>query len=522
MRSQTTARLLLALLALSGALLPALTGGCTFKDVRGLHRVEVPAGDLKRAQRRSDVLAAHLRDGGVVLFSSWSVDDSIRTVAGTGRRLDPDRRPVAGESHVVSLDSVALFESRRTDVPAALAPITLVTAASISLSVYCLWNPKACFGSCPTFYAHVGDRQTLVAEGFSASVAPALEYDDLDALDLVHVNGPRFTLTMTNEALETHVVRRADLLLVPRAGDERVVADESGTLWATRDWLAPDAARDEAGDCRDALAARDAGERTSLADSTDLASSEFVTLSFARAPPGDRALVIVARQSLLSTYVFYQTLAWMGRSAGRWLASLASADTSLTRRIEGPARALGPIEVQVLQDGRWVAAGRFHETGPLAWDSRLVPLPAGPAGPLDVRLRLTRGMWRMDQVALVTVAGRREVQRIRPAAVLRRGHPDPAALASLLTGTPPLVTSPGDTLAIEYEFPPGLLSAEAFLETRGYYLEWMREAWIAEENPERLAQLLLDPAGALRRMAPEYKRLEPEMERSFWGSRYAR
>ncbi|MEP7228190.1 MAG: hypothetical protein ABI785_12560, partial [Gemmatimonadales bacterium] len=61
---------------------------------------------------------------------------------------------------------------------------------------------------------------------------------------------------------------------------------------------------------------------------------------------------------------------------------------------------------------------------------------------------------------------------------------------------------------------------ELFLESRGYYLEWMRREWLAEENLALAAQILLDPAGALRTLAPAFKRQEPEMERLFWNSRY--
>lgn len=505
------------------ALLAAvLTCGCALHDVRSLHRVEVPAQALASQSPRNRTLAAHLHDGSLVVFDDWALADSARVVRGSGRRLDPDRRLVDSSVVAVAVDSVALFETSWTGVPAALAPLTLVTSASIALSVGCLTHPKACFGSCPTFYADLDGRPVLVAEGFSASVAPALEAADLDALDRLQARAGRLRLTMTNEALETHVVRHADLLLVGRADGERVVADAEGALWSARGWLAPDSARGAEGDCRGELAARDARERTSLADSLDLAASEYVELSFARAPPGARGLVVVARQSLLSTYVFYQGLAWMGRSAGRWLASLANADAGELARIRGPAQALGAIEVQVPRDGGWRTVGVFHETGPLACDTRLVSLPTDEAGPLRVRLRMARGMWRLDQVALVSIGDRRQAERLPPVAVWRGSRPDGAALASLRSAGPPLVTLPGDTLAIEYELPAADRPPELFLESRGYYLEWMRNEWIAEENPERLAQLFLAPRAALRRMAPEFKRREPELERAFWGSRHAR
>jgi hypothetical protein len=61
-----------------------------------------------------------------------------------------------------------------------------------------------------------------------------------------------------------------------------------------------------------------------------------------------------------------------------------------------------------------------------------------------------------------------------------------------------------------------------FLESRGYYLEWMRREWIEEQNARAARQLLLDPAAMLRALAPAYKRQEGTMENAFWNSRYVR
>ena len=61
---------------------------------------------------------------------------------------------------------------------------------------------------------------------------------------------------------------------------------------------------------------------------------------------------------------------------------------------------------------------------------------------------------------------------------------------------------------------------EYFLETRGWYLEWIRDTWKREENAEYARQVFLDPVGALRRMAPQFKAAEPSLESLFWNSRY--
>jgi hypothetical protein len=83
------------------------------------------------------------------------------------------------------------------------------------------------------------------------------------------------------------------------------------------------------------------------------------------------------------------------------------------------------------------------------------------------------------------------------------------------------VTAPGDEYRLWFTLPKGS-AYRVFLETEGYYYEWMREAWLAEESPLATATMLLQPREALRRMAPGFKEIEPEMERLFWESRFRR
>jgi hypothetical protein len=111
---------------------------------------------------------------------------------------------------------------------------------------------------------------------------------------------------------------------------------------------------------------------------------------------------------------------------------------------------------------------------------------------------------------------------VRPHTVRRDGAADRSALRALLDPSRTLVTMPGDALDVSYRLPSAKHGHELFLESRGYYLEWMRQEWIAEEDPLLAMRLLVDPAGMLRLLAPAYKRGEAEMEGIFWGSRYAR
>ncbi len=503
--------------------LAILTNACVHKVERRI--IDPTHGSVPGVEPgdRPEYLKAHMRDGDLFVLTDWDVDDSERRIAGAGTRYDPNREVIASGTLGLSIDSVALFESNAVRLSSSIIPLTVMSIASAGLTVYCIANPKACFGSCPTFY-QPDDPDRILAEGFSASIAPSLEETDLDALPTVEGKDGIVRLVMRNEALETHVVRRADLLAVRRPAGTRVYALADGSFAHGTPAVSPTLCRAADGDCREALAARDGVERWSEADSTDLAVREWIELEFAREalPPGAAlGLEIVSRQSLLPTYMLYQGLAFMGTRATEWLAAFERAPrVTRDRTIDLTAR-MGRLEIQVRNaQGTWQTVGSLLETGPLATDERVVRIPDSGTGSIRVRLELTPGMWRIDHAGLVSLGEAATPIRLLPSRVLRAGESDPASLRRLRSRDAQLTTLPGDALTLEYRLPDPESEYELFLESRGYYLEWMRAEWLVEENPMRAAELFLDPSTALKRMAPEYKRVEAEMERIFWSSRY--
>lgn len=500
--------------------------GCSQRVERTLRDAPPPASPGQDAA----YLKAHLENGDVVIFSTWRT--AAEDIEGEGRRLGVNREVVDEGILRVPLSDVVIYETNELRPSASAIALGIITGASAALTVYCLTNTKACFGSCPTFYAPTGEGETLLAEGFSGSVAPALEATDVDGLYGARLAGSRFEVTMKNEALETHVVRHADLLLVPSGSGEQVWVEE-GTGFVTGNVpITPTACSAEEGDCRAALAAADGTERLSLADSTDLAARETIDLAFDLpsghdVPAEGYGLVLTSRQSLVTTFLFYQMLAYMGRDVGDWFAHLETAAREATARGErmplGLVDELGGIEVLVEDEsGEWVAAGVVDEHGPLATNRHLVRLPVPEGGTLRVRLRLARGAWRLDAASLVALGEVAAPLRVVPSSVRRDGAEDPDALRRLLDPAETLVTLPGDSYTLVYDLPEQSERYMPFVESRGYYLEWMREEWMAEEDPVAAALLVYDPVEALRQLAPQYKRLEPHMERAFWNSRYVR
>jgi hypothetical protein len=266
----------------------------------------------------------------------------------------------------------------------------------------------------------------------------------------------------------------------------------------------------------------DTRERISVTDSVDLSAKEMIELRFDNVPTGEVGLVLGSRQSLLSTYLFYQTLAYMGTSVGQWLASVERGDQNALANIDGLQKILGGIEILVPDAaGGWSKIAELNETGPLAADVKLAVLPSAESNSIRVALRMTKGLWRLDYAALALVGDTVTAERIHPSRVLHNGKESQEALALLLDSAKVLVTYPDDRYALTYRLPDDFAEYELFLQSRGYYLEWMRQEWLTEENPGMAAAMFLNPAEMMRRLAPEFKRVEPDMETMFWNSRYA-
>jgi hypothetical protein len=469
------------------------------------------------------VLKAHMNSGDLFMLTTWSVDTTTRRVSGVGTWYDAARVGLAVPEANFSLDSVALFETNSTEVvfPLGAQGVVVVAAAGAVYAAECLRDPKSCFGSCPTFYIEGEPGGHVEAEGFSASIARVLEARDVDVLLPTRPHGRQLALLMKNEALETHAIRRVSVLAVNKPSQGRVFATSDSAFYSATNIESPRTCTGPDGDCLATLSRNDRVERWTPADSHDLAAREVVELTFPRGS-GRRGLVIAARSSLVSTFLFYQSMGYLGSRVGDELASMERNGRVFAESRLGMSKALGTIEVQVPVDGNWVTVGEFGEPGPIASDTKVIPLPAAVEAADRVRLRMARGGWRVDWVAIATLGDRAEPVRLRPSSVERDGHPDARALESLRAGSRHLISLPGDEFRLVFDLPSASDSLELFLESEGFYYEWMRTDWLADENAVMAAMVLLDPAAALRTLAPAYKTNESRMEALFQSSRFRR
>ena len=498
-----------------------------------VHFCACSANEVKRTLRkpeqyleldpRSEFLKVHYLNGNLSVFSNWKTFDSAKFIIGDGILYNANREILRAGVDTVRFSKIALLETNSVMTGEHTLALGIFTGATIATAIICLANPKACFGSCPTFYAWDGKRFSLMAEGFSSSIIPSLEADDIDALYRAVPQSRKFELRMTNEALETHLVRQADILAVKRPAGGRILQMTDNSLREGLAFLEPVSCTAAEGSIRSKIVSLDDSERFSPADSNDLAAKETIEIEFEHNPSAQKGLVLGFRQSLLTTFLFYQGLAYLGDSAASFLANIER-HPGLQKIFGDPFKGLlGGIEV-FLQDrtGLWQPVGEIYEAGPIAHNIQTLALPDSVGDGTKIRLRMTKGMWRINYISQAILGNALTPLRLHPLSVLKDSVSDPKALAILQSGSEHIVSMPGDSWILEYELPEDYADYELLLDAKGYYLEWMRADWLAETNPKMAAMMFSLPQYFLKQEAPVFKKLEPQMEYTFWSSRYVR
>lgn len=468
-----------------------------------------------------------MKNGEVYLLDYWYMEGDSLFLKGYGEKLDINRKVVRkneyNRDHIsrntpysIPVDEVFILETNQVDksLKSGVVMATMVTGA---VTTMCIISPKTCFGSCPTFYASNNGSSAIMAEGFSASIMPGLEDIDVD-----HLMGTDYSknyeLTLTNEALETHSIRYANILAIEKLPEENVFQSREGTFFKTNHLISPNKCISPSGNCLVEIKKRDVLEYYSLSDPENLSSKEEITLSFPHVEGEQIGLVIGRRQTLMTTYLLYQGLAYMGNAVGYFMTQYELGNMAQKENIFD---LLGGIEVYLKDgEGRWVMQSEIHETGPIAVDYSIIPLQSPLKGKIEIKIRMNKGLWRIGYLALTEIKKEVYPEVFQPVEVENQVGDEAGALVKLLDPEDYLVTFPGDRYVLKYQIP--YEHAALFLESKGYYLEWIRESWIEEQDFKKLHQMIRKPGLYLKKIAPSYKNVEPEMENAFWNSRYVR
>ena len=453
-----------------------------------VHRVDVVPVDVSAEApiEISSPVKAHLYDGSTVVFPEGiSVYDG--RVHGKGEKFN-----VALENNKfvdgIALDEVAAMESFQTPINtgATAAASTIGTAGWVLVGSLAA---AAIFGSCPTVYSADSGEALLEAELFSYSIAPSFQARDIDKLSLKHVRDGYLELDFRNEMLETHYIDQLEILEVEHTEDQVAYPGSNGYPIVVGQTLAPTSAFDQDGlNILSEITSADghAWSTTShrLAEVSPDNFHDALDIEFnLPEDSGDIALVLTMRNSLLNTVLLYDVmlkeqsfaaLDWMGHD----LNHLGNrAELGLWYREN-----MG-MTISVWRNGRFQEVGKIGDQGPIAWSERAFSLDAPRGDNLRIRLSFVADNWRIDQVALAVDAQRGKVRTIpaTEARALQMQRPDiPAYLAQ--SDENYLITRPGESVQLGFDVGKSKQSRTFFLASEGYYMEWMRSDWLAEEH----------------------------------------
>lgn len=460
-------------------------------------------------------LQGYYADGSSVQFlDDWRVTPDS-SVIGSARYLNAVGVPKLDEfllNEIEAQDIELWRTSRKLNLreKALFSGSFYLVAADAALGIYCLTVPKACFGSCPTFYQGESDHLFHSdAEGFTNAILPSLEHKDIDALPEIMYPGSEH-ITMKNEALETHNINEVVLLSVPKLEGTEVLHAVDDRFYRTR--KGPELSAKHDGIKMAEVEDRDGLEWFVPTHQEDLAHKTHISISTRLDPSKKYGLQLTYRQTLLSTYLFYSTLENMGGDYGRRMAIMNHNDAQKKWLLKGGLmKHLGPIEVRDVKGKR---IGAFEETGPIAQNTQLLPLEHTNG---QIELELTQGLWRIDHMRIVEIVEEVAPKPHRITFVEMNNNRMPSEANALNSEGDYLVSLPGEERVLHFEALPS--PSHVFLSSKGYYLEWSRTSWNDPGQPRALNKMLLQPRQFLRDEAEAFKVYENEMEPLFWSSK---
>jgi hypothetical protein len=432
-------------------------------------------------------IKAHLGDGSTVLFRRGATVGNLQIV-GDGVRFSAtlDSSPVGR----IALDSIIGVEAFERDVNPGrtliYAPISgfVSTVAVAVLAV-------AIFGSCPTIYADSAGVPSLQAESFSYSIAPLLAKRDVDLLNVKPDANGVIRLEVRNEALETHYIEQIELLETRHRVDEIVAPVARGGFVALSRVATPASIVDSRGrNVREELSVAD-GRVFSSGDSALVAaadgsgsSEEHIDITVPRDAGRDSlALLLDMRSSLLSTTIFYdEMLARHGARALDWVGHDLSKITTVAQVARWYTDHFG-LRVSVRDGDDWKPIVRMMDFGPTAWRTVAAVIPHARrlrGDSIRLRLSFVTDEFRIDRVAATWDVRPVEARRISAARVTESGGMRRDDVRDFIRAADDrhVVTSPGDRFAVDFDVGRDATPRTFLVAVDGYYVEWVRPAWI--------------------------------------------
>lgn len=510
-------------------------GGCYFPN----KKTELVSIDtVEKDKEITTPSKVYLNDGTIVLFQKgFRVENDQITGMGRGYYLnDPFDQEMKTFSIPLNNIAALTYHKVKTEGGSGLGSFVLgITALPLTVTaLYCLVNPKACFGSCPTVYVKENGQYRFCSELFSYSISPYMEADDLDLLIGNLDPTPEFLdVRITNEALETHFINEMELIRVTHPKNTAVFPTPDNQLLLFSEFNPPEEAKNSKdADVRSQIAKNDqVGYRSPedlVLELKNGAYFDFLDLKMKVPPSISQAkLLLKIRNTLLSTVLFYEVvLASQGIDALSWTERM-NTDPGYANLFQSVYHTFSGITIKIKKGDEWVAVEKINDVGPIAYKYIAVILPTYNQEELRVRLEFIPDNFIFDGIFFDY--NNEEDEKSQYVEVLEcesiwdsEGQERKDLMKSLSEKDDLyMVTEPSDVYHFFYPLKKDVEghTSSLFVRARGYYTEWLRGKWLTEKSTPNYRFDLSDFTGTFNQLVDSWLSNKTMMEDAFHKTR---
>lgn len=517
--------LMICMLAYTGCFFPSKkTELANITDLENLKKITTPS-------------KIYLNDGSILLFQNgFTVKDD--QIIGTGiSYILNNQSDQEMKTFTIPLENVAALTYHETQTGAGAIGSFITGVSSVPLTffaLYCLADPKACFGSCPTVYIKENDQYLFCSELFSYSISPHMEADDLDLLagSINRIETP-LDIRITNEALETHFINKMRLIQVTHPKNTAVYPTPDNQLLLFNEFHPPQEAQNSQG--LNVLSQIIKDDEIGYRSPDDLVlklkeGAHFDFLDMKVKVPSSTSnikLLLKIRNTLLSTILFYEVvLASQGIDALSWTEKI-NTDPVYASLFKSVYDTFSGITVKVKKDGEWLTVKKINDVGPIAYKYVAAVLPTYNQEDLEVRLEFIPDNFIFDGIFYDHSHEEDEdnisVETLDCSAIFDSEGQEREDLKNLLIDEDNLylITEPSDVYHFFYRLrdEPEDKVVSLFVRSRGYYTEWLRGKWLTEKSTPNYKFDLFDFTGTFNQLVESWLGSKKMMEEMFHKTR---
>lgn len=432
----------------------------------------------------------HLNDGSLIIFKEgFKVQNDSLIGEGVKYNLTRNQNIRVNGELVTNVASLEYFENRGGTSSFLLStPAIVVGGGATAVAIF-----KAIFGSCPTFYSCVDEDFYLEAEGFSYSISKSFETEDLDRLDFIQTKEGMYTLKMANQALETHYINQIQLLSVEHSPDYAAFPDEKRQILLIGKKTAPvDIISKSGQNVTDLFLRPDSlwyqSDSVLLQNLTKTYTEDWLDLKFT-APQGMKQVYLSfrIRNTLLNTVLLYDVMMKsQGYKTLDWFHSKLSNLFYVWDLYKWYKKYFG-LHILIFNGKSYEEITRIPDTGPLAWHDVAVKVPIINHSDVRIRIQFLPDNWMIDLIH-VSFDGKyaRNIEQLTCYKMTDFDDNEKTEFLDLIKENDKryLLTFPGENYNLQFKLPNTTngMKRTFFLNSKGYYIEWLREDWFKNKN----------------------------------------